>query len=243
MRSNGQKSPKSLIVVAILLGIAPLTSNAEAGGVKGRIVGAEKLIPEVYAEAAKPDLHHYTWREPSPTVKADFRTLSASPSRDICIAAISTGTAQKHDPIAIVLTGGHTIPSTIVVSPGTILSFLNHDPFPHRLFQVGAESFKADELQSGKNRDWTAPTGGGRFEFRDQLFSSVRFTVVVDPGVVDVVYPGRNGAFAFGNLPPGDYYLRAYFNGKPMGKQVSVVATKGSVEIKDALNVGEGVTP
>ncbi len=243
MRSNGQKSPKSLILLAVLLGLAPLTSTAQAGGVKGHIVSAEKLIPEVYAEAAKPDLHHYTWREPSPTVKADFRALSASPSRDICIAAISPGVAQKHDPIAIVLTGGHTIPSTIVVSPGTILSFLNHDPFPHRLFQVGADTFKPDELQSGKNRDWTAPSGGGRFEFRDQLFSSVRFTVVVDPGVVDVVYPGRNGAFAFGSLPPGDYYLRAYFNGKPVGKQISVVATKGSIEVKEALNVGEGATP
>lgn len=234
---------KALIVAAILFAVAPLASPASAGPVKGHITGSEKLIPEVYAEAAKPDLHHYTWREPSPTVKQDFRVLGASPSRDICIAAISTGIAQKHDPIAIVITGGHTIPSTIVISPGTVLSFLNHDPFPHRLFQVGGEGFKPDELQSGKNRDWTAPSGGGRYEFRDQLFSSVRFTVVVDTGVVDVVYPGRNGAFTFSNLPPGDYYFRAYFNGKPMGKQLSVIATKGTVEIKDALNVGEGATP
>ncbi len=242
MRPNGLKSPKSIILLSALLAIVPFAQSASAGPIKGRITGSEKLIPEVYAEAAKPDAHHYSWREPSPTVKQEFRVLSANPSRDICIAAISTGVAQKHDAIAIVITGGHTVPSTIVISPGTVLSFLNHDPFVHKLFQANGDGFKADELQSGKNRDWTAP-GAGRYEFRDQLFSSVHFSVVVDPGVVDVVYPGHNGAFAFSNLPAGDYYLQAYFDAKPMGKRVAVVANRGTVEMKDPLNVGEAASP
>ena len=66
---------------------------------------------------------------------------------------------------------------------------------------------------------------------------------IVEPGVVDVVYPARNGTFAFRDLAPGDYYLRAYFNGKQVGKQVTVVASKGSVELKDAVDVAEAVKP
>lgn len=245
MRPYGPKSPKSptkhllVATAAAALAIVPLADRADAAAVRGKIIGGEKLVPEVYNEMSKPEAHHFSWREPSPTVKSDFRVLAANPSRDICIAAISPGTAPKHDPIAIIVTGGHTVPSTIVVSPGTVLSFQNHDPFSHRLYQVSSDAFKADELQSGKARDWTAPTGAGRFEFRDQLFVSVRFTVVVDPGVVDVVYPGRNGSFAFRDLPSGDYYLRAYFNGKQVGRQVAVVSKGGAVELRDPLNVGE----
>lgn len=240
MRSTGSKLPRGSAWLA-LLGIA-ITSTAAAGPVKGKVAGVEKLMPDVYAEALKPEAHAFSWREPSPTVKKEFRDLTANPSRDVCIAAVSPNPAPKHDPIMIVLTGGHTIPSTIVIAPGAVLTIANHDPFSHRLYQVGSESFKADELQSGKSRDWVAP-GQGRFEFRDQASPSVRFTVVVEPGVVDVVYPARNGSFAFRDLAPGDYYLKAYFNGKQVGKQVTVVASKGTVELKEAVNVAEAVAP
>ena len=243
MRAFTLKSARSyLAILAPGLAVA-LAATAEAGPVKGRIAGAEKLFPEAYAEAAKPDGHNYTWREPSPTVRQEFRALTASPSRDICIAAISSQAAPKREPIASVITGGHAIPSTIVVAPGTTLSFMNHDPFSHRFFQVGSDAFKADEMQTGKHRDWVAPPTPGRFEFKDALFPSVRFSVVVEPGVVDVVYPVRAGAFAFRDLPPGDYSLRAFFGGRQVGKSVAVVATKGSVELKDAINLAEAPTP
>ncbi len=227
-----------VVAISVLLLGIPLARDASAGQVRGKIKGANKLLPAVYADAAKPDSHRYTWREPSPTVRQEFRALSANPSRDICIAAISSGQAQKHDPIQITLTGGHTIPTTIVVSPGTLLSFVNHDPFPHRLFQVGNDSFKAEETSANGRRDWTA-SGPGRYEFRDELFPTVRFFVVVDPGVVEVVYPGRTGSFAFHDLPDGDYYLKAFFEGKPVGKPVAVVAAKRTVDIKDPIDVGE----
>ncbi|HSQ66165.1 MAG TPA: hypothetical protein VLM85_23245 [Polyangiaceae bacterium] len=229
-------------VVALALGIAfAFAVPAHGGQVRGKIAGADKLIPSVYGEIAKSE-HRYTWREPSPTVKPEFRALAANPSRDICIAAISTGTAQKHDPIQITVTGGHTVPTTIVISPGTMLSFVNHDPFPHRLYQVGNDSFKAEEMASAGHREWTA-ANGGRFEFRDKLFPTLRFFVVVDPGVVEVVYPGHNGSFAFRDLPPGDYFLKAFFDGKPVGKPLQVVATHGGVELKEPLTLEGSEAP
>jgi len=234
------QSSASLRGVWLLLPLALLVvpGTADAGAVKGRIQGQEKLLPDVYQEALKPEAKRFVWREPSPTTRPEFRVLSANPSRDVCVAAIANVQAPKHDPIKIVVTGGHTVPTTIVVSPQTTLSFENHDPFPHRIFLNGNDTFKAEDMAPGAHRDWSAP-GTGRFEFRDQLYPTVRFWVVVDPGVVEVVYPGRNGAFTFQNLAEGEYFLKAYFQGKEVGKPLSVVAKKGALELKDPLVVAE----
>jgi hypothetical protein len=235
--------PTAATTVAVLLGTAFLavSSAVGAGPLKGRIVGQEKLIPDVYVEAARPDAHRFTWREPSATVRAEFRTLSGNPSRDLCIAAItqSTTPAPAHDPILIRVTGGHTIPTTIVISPGTRLSFENRDPFPHRLFIVDSTVFKAETTESGRRREWSAPAGAGRYEVRDELFPSVRTFVVVDPEVIDIAYPGRDGAFGM-NLPAGDFVLKAFFGGKQVGRPVSVSAKERLLlDLKEPLNVGE----
>jgi hypothetical protein len=240
-RERRRMFPRFLLVVAgtasaslILVG----AGGALAGPIKGRISGQEKLTPDVYTEAAKPDSHRWVWREPSPTVRAEFRTLSANPSREVCIAAMEAANAPAHEPILIKITGGRTIPATIVVSPGTHLSFENRDPFPHRLFQAGSTVWKAETINPGAHREWTAQTGG-KFEFRDELFPTVRSYVTVDPQVVEIAYPGRDGAFAM-NLQPGDYVLKAFFAGKQVGKPVSV-SVKGPqlLDLRDTLNVAE----
>lgn len=223
-----------------VLALAPAATRALAGPLKGKVTGHEKLIPQVYAELAKPDGHHYTWREPSPTVRSDFRVLSANPTRDICIAAIATGEVPPHEPILIKMTGGHTVPTTIVVAPGTRLSFDNRDPFTHRLYAVGLPTWKAEDIRTGSHREWTAPPGTSHFEFRDELSPSVRLFVVVEPQVIDVAYPGHDGAFAM-TLPAGEFVLKTYFEGKQVGKAISVLSKdKQLVEIKEPLNVGEG---
>lgn len=219
----------------VVLGALGIAGTALAGQVRGKIAAADKLTPSVYAEIAKAE-HRYTWREPSPTVKQDFRALTANPSRDICIAAVSTNAAPAHDAIQILVTGGHTIPTTIAVSPGTKLLFVNHDPFGHRLYMPNDPAFKESNMSSGGSSDWVAP-GAGSYEFRDRLAPTVRFFVVVDPGVVEVVYPGHNGSFAFRDLPAGEYFLKAFFNGKPVGKPLQATATRGNVDLKEPLNL------
>jgi hypothetical protein len=222
------------------MAVVAAAGSALAGQVKGHIDGQQKLIPDVYLEAAKPEAHRYTWREPSPTVRQDFRVLSGNPSRELCIAAMSGTNAPPHEPILIKITGGRTIPSTIVVSPGTHLAFENRDPFPHRLYIPGSASWKPEVINPAARREWSAPNGGGRFEFRDELFPSVRSYVVVEPAVMEIAYPGRDGAF-FMSLSAGEYTLKAYFNGRQVGKPLNVTSKeKVTVDIKDALNVGEG---
>lgn len=134
------------------------------------------------------------------------------------------------------VTGGRVYPTTIVVSPGTPLAFKNFDPFKHRLYVVGNPSFKPEDMAPNQVRSWSA-SGAGKYEIRDELFPSVRTYVIVDPQVVQVAYPGRDGAFGL-SLPAGEYVLKAFFAGKPVGKPIPVNAKeKSTVELKDPLNV------
>jgi len=228
------------VALGTLCAIALMTAAGRAGppNVKGKITGQEKLVPEVYAEVAKETSKRWTWREPSPSVPNQYRVLSANPSRDICIAA-TTGANQEKQEFRMTVTGGRVFPTTIVVTPNTHLVFKNTDPFPHRLYAVGQPAFKADNIAPNGTRDWAAP-GPGKYEIRDELFPSVRTYVVVDAQVVAITYPGRDGTFGFA-LPGGNYVLKAFFNGKQVGKAIDIAPKdKGVLEIKEALNVGEG---
>ena len=233
-----RKRALSWFAVLTGLGLLAISGPGHAGGpnVKGKITGQDKLVPEVYAEAAKPESRRWTWREPSPSVAAQYRTLSANPSRDLCIAATTSGNAGPQEAIRMTVTGGRVYPTTIVVSPGTPLAFKNFDPFKHRLYVVGNPSFKAEDMAPNQVRSWSA-SGAGKYEIRDELFPSVRTYVIVDPQVVQVAYPGRDGAFGL-SLPAGEYVLKAFFAGKQVGKPIPVNAKeKSTVELKDPLNV------
>jgi hypothetical protein len=237
MRTKG-----SLLPIPALLAFALLTADGRAGApnVKGKISGQEKLVPEVYAEAAKTEARRYTWREFSPSTPAALRTLSANPSRDICIAA-TTGANQEKQEFRMTVTGGRVFPTTIVVTPNTALAFKNFDPFKHRIYVMNGANrvMNPEDLQPNAARTWS-PLTAGKYEVRDELFPSIRTFIVVDPQVVAVTYPGRDGAFSL-SLPGGDYVLKAFFNGKPVGKQISISAKeKGTLELKEPLKLDEG---
>jgi hypothetical protein len=168
--------------------------------------------------------------------------LTANPSRDVCIAALSNNPPATRDPVLVRITGGRTLPTTLVVAPGQRLSFENHDPFPHRLFMVGSNTWKAETIEPNRHREWSAPPGAGRFEIRDELFPSVRSYVVVEPQSVAIAFPGRDGAFAF-DLPAGEYTLKAYFDGHAVGRALQVVAKdRVAVDLKDPLPVSDSAS-
>ena len=209
------------LVLASALASGSLLAGGSTGNVRGRVSGWEKLLPQVYAQAAKDDSHRFTWREPSPTVKQDFRRLSANVSRDVCIAAFGSGTAQPHEALAVKVTGGRITPATLVLSPGSRLSFKNDDPVPHQLFEVNNPSWAPNPTAPGSSREWAAGAPG-LHEIRDQLFPSIVMYVVVDAQVVEFAQPDRDGAFSM-SLPQGEYTLKAFFDGKATGKPVDGV--------------------
>jgi hypothetical protein len=222
--------------VAVLAAAPVLAGNP--AGVKGKLAGWEKLVPQVYSEAAG-DAHRYSWREPSPTVKTEFRKLSANVSRDVCVVAFGSGAAQAHDPIAVKVTGGRISPGTLVLAPGSRLSFKNDDPFPHQLYEVGDDKWAANPTAPGSTREW-AGTAPGLHVIRDQLFPSVAMYVLIDPAAVEVAMPDHDGGFAM-PVAPGDYTLKAFFEGKQVGKPVEGVHVgAGGLELKEPLTLGAG---
>lgn len=216
---------------------------ALAATVKGQVKGHNQLVNPVWEEAAKPESNHYTWREPSPTVRAEFRTLFGLAPKELCIAGIKKGDVPPPSvPILITIGGGRTTPVTIVVAPGTRLRFRNSDPFKHKLYAVKEASFLPSEMGIAAERDWTAP-GPGTYELRDELAPSLRSWVVVKPGVASIGYPDRSGAF-FLTLEPGDYTLEAFFAGKPIGKPREVSVARNDVDLtKDPIVVAEDKKP
>ncbi len=226
-----------LAVLAALLFSGTLFAGASVANLKGRVSGWEKLLPAVYVEASKPDAHRYNWREPSPTVKQEFRRLSANVTRDVCVVALGGGAAGAHEPQVVKVTGGRITPATIVLSPGSRLSFKNADPFPHQLYEVGNAGWAPNPTAPGSTREWAAAAPGVH-QIRDQLFPGIVMYVVVDEKAVDYAYPDRDGQFTL-NVPPGEYTLRAFFDGKPVGRAIEGVHVGDrGLELKEQLAVG-----
>ena len=229
-----------LVMLASVLATGTLLAGSSpvAVGVKGKVSGWEKLLPQVYAEAAG-DPHRYTWREPSPTVKQDFRKLSANVGRDVCVVAFGTGAAQAHEPLAVKLTGGRLTPSTIVLAPGSRLSFKNDDPFAHVLFEAGNDKWAPNPTAPGSSREWSSATAGVHV-IRDQLVPSVAMYVLIDPNAVEFAMPDRDGAFTMA-VTPGDYTFKAFFEGKQVSKSADTVHVgAGGLDLRDPLTLGGG---
>ncbi|HLK40356.1 MAG TPA: hypothetical protein VKU41_26575 [Polyangiaceae bacterium] len=245
MRRPWAPRPARVVALVVLTACIAVTSTILAGPaalpVRGKLVGWEKLLPQVYVEAAKAESHRFTWREPSPTVKQDFRRLSADVSRDVCVVALAASpSGQPHEPLSIKLTGGRLTPSTMVLPPGSRLSFKNADPFPHVLYEVGNPQWAASAMAAGSTREWAAPAAPGLHQIRDQLFPSVAMYVLVDPAATEYALPAVDGSFSM-TVPPGDYTFRAYFEGKAVGKEVAGVhlADRG-LEMREPMSVGGG---
>ncbi|MFO0664708.1 MAG: hypothetical protein U0174_12200 [Polyangiaceae bacterium] len=231
-----------LVLASSLCAFAFVPSSVAAGpNVRGKVTALDKLVPDVYAEAAKPDSKRWSWREPSPAVSPAHRHLSPNASRDIVVAATNNGqNPALSQPLLVRVTGGRTIPATLVIPPGTQLQFRNDDPFPHKLKAEGQDGWNGAMDTRGTIREWKAPSGEQLVVIRDDLAPSVRTYIKVLPGVVQTTYPGRDMTFGM-TLPPGDYVLKAFFGGKKVGKDVGITAKeKGTLEIKEPINLGEG---
>ncbi|MGD0675681.1 MAG: hypothetical protein ABSC94_09705 [Polyangiaceae bacterium] len=236
------RRPTTFIALLILACAALATktrlAGAAAAGLRGKVVGWERLFPQVYVDASKADAHRYTWREPSPTVKQDFRKLSSNVSRDVCVVAFSNGTVQPHEPLLIKVTGGRITPSTVVLAPGSRLSLKNVDPFPHVLYQVGDSKWAANAVSPGSSREWAA-TVPGTYVIRDQLFPSIAMYVVVDPTAFEFALPDHEGGFAM-SVPPGDYTLKAFFDGKQVSREAAIHVGAAGFDMREPMTVGGG---
>ena len=230
-------APLALLSLALASAAAAGRATSAPPSIKGKVLGWDKLLPQVYVDANKNDSRRPTWREPSPTVKQEFRKLSANVARDVCIVALGAGAAPAHEPVLVKVTGGRVTPATIVLAPGSRLSFKNVDPFAHVLYEVGNGAWAPNPVAPGSSREWSTAAPGVHV-IRDQLFPSVVMYVVIDPLALEFTLPDYEGVFAIA-VPPGDYTLRAFFDGKSVGKE-SVHLGPAGFEMKEPMVVGGG---
>jgi hypothetical protein len=220
-------------VVAALLAIP---ATADAAKVRGRLDNFRLLQNPVWAEAKEPSNNGYSFREPVPTVRADFRRMFPHIPKELCVAAIATGPQKAPPPILIKVGGGRTTPVTIVVPPGTQLTFQNTDPFKHRLYGVGIKTFPPNDSNQGATRAWTVP-GPGTYEVRDEAAPSLRMWIVAEPNVAAIAYPSMKGEFAVPVTAEGAYMIQAYFAGKKVGPAMPVEVKAADVELKSSIKV------
>jgi hypothetical protein len=222
--------------VAGLLLVIPSLAFA-AVTVKGKVTGQQKLLNSSWNEAKDRKANRFTFREPSATVNAAVRELTAFLPKELAIAAVGTAApAAKPQPQIVSVSGGRTSPVTIVVAQGQVVQFTNKDPFTHKLYEVGGK-LAAEELAPSKSRSWTPPAVG-KYELRDQATPSLRSWVVVLPHLAKVTYPTKAGDFEL-ELDPGTYKLRGYFEGNAVGQELEAVVGTVELPLKAPLVVGD----
>jgi len=215
---------------ACIAGLLLLSAAALGGKVKGTVVNFRQLENPVWAESKEPQKHGFSFREPVPTVRAEFRKLFPHIPKEICIAALGAVKQPALPPVLIRVGGGRTTPVTIVVPPSTKLTFQNTDPFKHRLYGVGISTFPPNDTIKGGTRDWSVP-GPGSFEIRDELAPSLRMFVIGEPNVAAIAYPSMKGEFALTVKDPGEYTVQAFFAGKKVGDPTVVAVADGDVDL------------
>jgi hypothetical protein len=215
---------------AVLAGLCATALDVEASRVRGTVTGFQNLLNPVWEEDKDPDAHGYSFREPVPTVRAEFRRLFPHIPKELCIAAIANEKQPVQKPILIRVGGGRTTPVTIVVTPGTELQFQNTDPFSHRLYIKALPTFQASDTIKGGVRSWSVP-GPGTFEIRDEAAPSLRMWVIGEPNVAAVTYPSLKGDFVLSVDTPGDYTVQAFFAGKKVGPESPVKVTGADLDL------------
>jgi hypothetical protein len=219
-----------------LLGLLAFPGSADAAHVKGRLEGFRLLRNPVWVEAKETSNHGFSFREPVPTVRAEFRRPFPHIPKELCVALLASSPQPAPKPILVRVGGGRTTPVTIVVPPGTRLSFQNTDPFKHRLYGVGIKTFSVAEQGQGASRDWTPPAPG-TYEIRDEAAPSLRMWIVAEPNVASITYPSLKGDFSVNVETPGEYTLQAFFSGKKVGDAVPVKVDAADVELRAAIKV------
>lgn len=203
---------------------------ADAQRIRGRLDGYQLLQNPSWRAARDPKAHGYSFREPVPTVRAEFRRLYPHIPKELCIAVLASTPQKPAGTLLVRVSGGRTTPVTLVAAPGTRIRFQNADPFKHRLYAVGLKTFTASDTQKGATREWTVPAAGV-FEIRDELSPSVRMWVVAEPKVAAIGYPSLKGEFSVGVDGPGEYTLQAYFAGERVGPAVPIKVDSRDIDL------------
>lgn len=120
------------------------------------------------------------------------------------------------------------IPYLLVVVQGTTVEFHNSDNLQHNVFGVGAEEFNLGTYGLGASKGTVFDRLG-----EVDILCNVHPEMAAYILVVQNPYfarPDSAGKFVIANVPPGEYVLKAWYEGKTKKQNVRVLA-KGDVSV------------
>jgi plastocyanin len=213
-------------------------ATAGASDLRGSLTGAESLTP-----APRPDPPRYRgsyWDAPNGAVT--ITAPRANLERDVAVVLTGPGVAEASQPVTVVVEGNRCRPGTVVVSPGTTVTFDNRDLLGHALYAVarggdGPRVVEA-ELTSARTRRQVAFAQAGVFELRDERAPSFRCWVVVGPGQGRVLPVNGQGAFSTTSLGDGEYTVQAWYEGAARGSATATVAGRDAAPVQLSLQAG-----
>ncbi len=118
------------------------------------------------------------------------------------------------------------IPYLLPVVQGATVEFHNSDNLQHNVFGVGADEFNLGTYRLGVTRAQTF-RGLGEVDILCNVHHEMEAYILVLQNPY-FAQPDSGGKFRIANVPPGEYVLRAWYEGKAKKQNVKVGA-KGDV--------------
>ncbi len=118
------------------------------------------------------------------------------------------------------------IPYVLPIVQGGTVEFHNSENLQHNVFGVGADEFNLGTYNQGMSRPYTF-NKPGEVDVLCNVHPEMQAFILVLQNPY-FAQPESNGQYRIANLPPGEYVLKAWYQGKSKKQTVKVPAS-GSV--------------
>ena len=182
------------------------------------------LATEIRGELALSAYHPATQESKVPTYRWELENgvkevlPDRVPMREIAVVLTGSGTPVMPKEVAIPISGGELLPSTVVVRTASTLVVSNADDIGHELYAVGLSEFSAETIGSGAKRSISLGKSGS-WPLLDELTPHSRGYLHVRDDLIAVATITNDGKFVFADAPTGKYTLRVFHGAQELASQ------------------------
>ena len=191
-----------------------IAQSSWATKLSGKVIVTAKMRTELSKiERDKGESHReYYWNEPNGIIPV--KPPVVDPSKDIAVVIFKEGASDPgpDELFTVKVHAGSLEQNVIVTRPGSTLRFLNVDPFDHELYSPKLIGFKPERQSNGAFRPIQF-SQEGVFAVQCKLMPHFSGHVVVTKATY-IAEVRKDGTFATGDLKPGNYTAKVFFDGK-----------------------------